>query len=462
MRVSNMLKSSKFTGGLLVSASVFSILCMTPAQAKKSAFEEDNVISKITAVPKMAVEAIKAKGTAYVKNQAEAYIDANSNKIAKAATQKLHTLFYRHANIHVVNNRGEHIGWVEDLNSNTIRNFVKNTTGFDLNGDIPGVPAFMAKALNNVLENQVRDYFEQTVQASLKEGVTNLTMKAVRKGMGLAEDAAVKANESSSASAKVVDISSQLRKASEKPLEDKELSIMTELATAITAKFKSAINSFINQTANETAEYYIKQAVNSTGEAVLRKTETGTATAAITATGLLTGPYGLVIASAALHSDSHTAEVTKEMSYLRQAVKYITGFDKRKDDAEKKILNAAQNQINGGSNFFKISSKESDLLEGTFAHEEIEDDFVNLVRTKAPYSVNTFATRVGEAATTKAVETAKYVANKANNAAKNAKETMSILPDSTLDKAFSNFDLDGTSRISAPQAPAKKAWYKIW
>lgn len=42
-------------------------------------------------------------------------LDQQAGKVAEVAVKKLHALMYRTADIHVVNDNGQHVGYIEDL-----------------------------------------------------------------------------------------------------------------------------------------------------------------------------------------------------------------------------------------------------------------------------------------------------------------------------------------------------------
>lgn len=473
-----MFQYSKSVAVLIGSASFFAILVSHPLKANELE-EERGIIAKLASAPKDAWNAlpdikgqVQAKGTAFAKNQAEVFIEKNAQEIAKVGTRKFHALIYRHADLQVVSDEGEHIGWVEDVNSRVVRNFVKNTLGFDLDEDIPGVPSFMAKQFNNIIEKQLASYLEENVQSSLKAAVTKLSMIALQKGLGLAEgkvnEVIAKVGTTAVPASHLKDeVQTQIQKAAavNKSIKQADLTIMNELSMAIQAKFKFAIHSWINQAANETAEHFIRKIVGTTGESMLRKTEVASGAVVTLAVGAIAGPTGMMATGGMIGGDVYVAEGAKEESYLRQAIKWLTNFDIRKEAIQKKATTLTTNQINArmddilksvGLGFLIVSDNERTLLEGEFDIEEVEEGFTNFVRVQEPYSFTAFASRIVARAKENAAATLRQVGEKISIAKKKAADTTYTFVDASEQFSVAlNPMMSDDFWKDEPQTPAK-------
>lgn len=496
-----MTRYSKSVAVLVGSASLFAIIANHPLKANE--FEEERgVIAKLSSARKSLSDALpdiqgmmKAKGTDFAKKKAEVFIEKNANEVAKFAAQRFHALIYRHADLQVVSDEGEHIGWVEDVNSRAVRNFVKNTLGYDLDKDIPGVPTFMAKKFNNIIEQHLTSYLEKNMQSSLKTAVTQLSLLALQKGMSLSEE---KVNDVIAHLGTIVVPTSHLKKENEvqaqilkatavnKSIDQADLTIMNELSMAIQAKFKFAIHSWLNQAANETAEHFIKKIVSSTGEMMLRETEVASGAAVTLAAGAVAGPTGMMAAGGMIVSDTYVAKGEKEESFFRRAIKWVTGFEAKKKEAQKKVTTKATNQINAhmddvlrsvGLGFLIVSDKERGLLEGEFETEEVEQGFTNYVMVQEPYSFNTFVKRIVAQAKEKTTATLREVGNVATTAKKKANivgkkftkasEEFSVALNPMMASDFwedeaSAKDNKAKEKVQDSETTPKKSWWKIW
>ncbi len=398
---------------MVVSVSVLAITASV-SHADNSP-ENDGVWNRFSKAVHSVADSVAAKGTAAVKNKAEMFINDKASEIGDSAAKQFNALMYRHADVQVVDDQGNHLGYVADINSQVVRNMVKKILGVDLNNDIPGVPSFLAKNVNNVIEGQIASYLEKNVQSSVKKVLSALTMNAIQKGLGLAEQNLQDVFAGNSAALNVQskeEIKTALK--NDKQVSDTELTVMSELIMAVQANFKSQLVDWLNQAANQVAEKYIKEAIDYTGENVLRGTEIATAAAGALVSGVVAGPLGAYATGGIIGGDAYLAEGAKQDSYFRQFTKWVTGFDARKANIEEKVSQGTKNQINArledalktaGLGALVLNDQERELVYGKFeSQEEKEFGFTNLVQVKKAYSFDTFKNRLVDAVKNKVVE----------------------------------------------------------
>jgi hypothetical protein len=418
-----MKKYSKSLAMLMGSASFFAIIATKPVNAVES-LDDQGFFARISAAPRNlwkalpGIDSVKksvtAKGTAYAKKQAEAFLDKNAAQVAEVATKKLHALMYRHADLHIVNDEGKHIGFIEDINPRVGRNLIQKALGVDLDRDIPGVPIFMAKAVMNVIEKEAASYLEASVQKNLNTALTQLSMEALQKGLGLVEEkvnVVLTAKKETSPVPGVEEektIKSALLKATpiNESLAPEDLSAMSELIMALQANLKLKIHSWLNEVANETATAFLSQFVEQTAEGVLRKTEVAAGAVTTLAVGAATGGTGAVVAAGLIAGDNYIAEgVPAEESYMRQALKWLTSYDTRKEEIQKTITTATTNRINAGiDNVLKkvgaeslvLTEQDYDFVYGKYAAVEDEFGFTNLEKVEDAYSLTSFGNRIAD------------------------------------------------------------------
>lgn len=410
-----MIKHSKSLVMLLGSVSIFATMAVKPVKAHESLKDQFYATArKVAAAPKKMYDAlpdvmgaVQTKATTFGKQKARIFVDKQAGQVAEFAKSKLHALMYRHADVHVVNDNGVHVGFIEDINPRVGRNLIKKALGIDLDTDLPGVPIFMAKVINNVIEKQAANYLESTFQKHLNTALTELTMKSLENGLGLAQMHITKQVASSNAVVEEEnDIKAVLAKATpvNEILAAEDLSAMSELVMAIQANLKLKIHSWLNEVANETASTFINQFMEQTGETVLRGTEVTAGAAVTLVAGVVTGGTGSAAVAGLVAGDRYISEGgAGEESYLRQAIKWLTNFDPRKEELEKKITIATTNQINGnidavlkqvGAGALVLSAKDYELVNGKYKLVEDESGFWNMELVEEPYSVTTFANRI--------------------------------------------------------------------
>lgn len=536
-----MVKYSRSLVMLLGSASLFAFMATKPLKAEN--LEDDqSFFTRMTAAPKNLWNAlpsvddvkssaqargadlwnalpsvddvkssVQAKGTAFAKQKAQDFLDKNFVQVSDMATKKFHALMYRHADLHIVDDEGKHIGFIEDVNPRVGRNLIKKALGFDLDRDIPGVPTFMAKAVVNVIEKQAANYLEATFQKNLNKALTQLSMEALQRGLGLAQTKVSEALENKEAPATAPAVSSpasideeeQAIKAAlvkETPVNEsvdqEDLSAMSELVMAIQANLKLKIHSWLNEVANETATSFTTQFVNQTGEQMLRGTEVAAGAATTLAAGVVTGGTGAVVLGGLISGDHYIAEnVPGEESYMRQALKWLTSYDTRKEEIQQQITTATTNQINANIDnvlekvklgSLRLTEKDYDLVYGKYAAVEDDFGFTNLEKVEDAYSFTTFGNKVTNHFKMKAATVLRQAQEGVSNLAEAAEDfalalgpglayeppeptDKEILQDRAID-ALEKGDVEEITKVyleakemrEAEEQAAKKSWWKIW
>lgn len=410
-----MVKYSNSFVMLMGSASLFAVMATKPV--KSQAIDDQGLFARISAAPKNLWEAmpdvrgtVQAKATTFAKQKAQTFVNQQAGQLAEVATKKYHALMYRHADVHVVNDDGVHVGFIEDNSPRIGRNLIQKALGVDLDRDLPGVPIFMAKAVNNMIEKQAASYLEAGFQKHLNSALTQLTMKSLEMGLGLAQTQATNLLAPSKTSIEEEkEIKAALAKATpvNEILAPEDLSVMSEFVMFLQAKLKLKIHAWLNDVANETATSFINKFMNQTEEGLMRGGEVAAGTALTLAAGAATGGTGGAIIGGLVYGDHYIAEGTpEEKSYGRQAMEWLrwkTGADVYRDKLEEKITIATTNQINGnidavlkqvGAGALILSEKDYELVNGKYALVEDESGFWNMEITEGPYSLTTFANRI--------------------------------------------------------------------
>lgn len=445
-----MVKNSKSLVMLLGSVSIFATMAVKPVKAHESFIEQfSKTARKVAASPKQLYAAlpdvrgaVQEKATAFAKHKARSFVDKQAGQVAEFAKSKFHALMYRHADVHVVNNEGEHVGYIEDINPRVGRNLIQKALGIDLDRDLPGVPIFMAKAVNNIIEKQAANYLEDAFQKHLNRALTELTMKSLEMGLGLTQKHVANVltpPKTIVEDEKEIKAALVIAKPVSENLAEEDLSAMSEFVMFLHANLKLKIHSWLNEVANETATTFIKQFAEQTGEGVLRGTEVAAGAVATLVAGAATGGTGSVAVASLVAGDRYIAEgVPGEESYLRQAIKWLTNFDPRKEELQKKVTIATTNQINGnidavlkkvGAGTLVLSEKDYELVNGKYRLVEDESGFWNMELVEGPYSLTTFASRIANNFQTRAAAALKTV----QTAATQVKEAAPDLYDAFAD-----------------------------
>jgi hypothetical protein len=419
------MKLSMFSKNLLVTVSIVSIFSLSSVHALDSSMEEVSLGNRITAklrhvwaqAPDLGVtENVKKQGTNFVKGKALDALEMASGKIAKAAANKFHALVYRDSSVHVVNDEGEHIGYVESIAPRMARNLMRQV-GFDLETSIPGVPSVVMKVIGNCLENKIASYLQGGVFNLAKKATQKATLLAVGKAMGLAEEQlthllvaqglsntsiqqienAIALDNSTDASC----IKASLAKEVNSEEQDAYGNVVTALIQNAVARFKINLNSYIQEAAREMATSFAHKLIDETGEGALRIAEVGvTAGAAVVAGGFTGGTGTPALIAAAVAGDKYIAEGGKQKSLLRRGIEWLIGYDDLSQHAKETAKQAIPMLLNidsilegfGLGKYLVPTQEDFNTAYGKYEPVVVNmegDDWIDFHQTEAPVNFTT-------------------------------------------------------------------------
>lgn len=475
---------------LVGTVSVLSLLCLTSTQAKVEVEDSRSTFGVVSRVVQSAAKtawdnspnfgitgAVQRQATFFVKGKAEDLLNTTATTIAKAAQSKLHALIYRDASVHVVNENGERIGYVEAVAPRLVRNILKNQLGIDVEQSIPGVPAFVMKAVGNYLENQLASTLEQQVFEGAKGVAAAAAVRAVGKAMGLAEDKVqqiLRARDLLSQSVEVdttlavqkADVKKNL-KAQGVTEEEAEVygNVIADLAKNLAARLKINLNDWIQTSVNEVATHYANLLIDQVGETSLRYGEVTTGATVAGVTGVLTGGSAVpALVATAFSGDNYLATHGND-SFLRRGIKWLSGYNNVVASAKKKAELAVGTSLNLNSLFSKfgftqslvVTDKDYVRAYGKYGTREA-DDFVELYQEEKPVNFTTLFERARDGlarAKARVVEEARHAASAFVEAADQF--TVALYP-----QLADDFWDDQPQQVAPSQPETSKRWYQFW
>lgn len=440
----------------------------------------------------------------YAKGIAFDALDRASDQIGKAAANKFHALVYRDSSVHVVNDEGEHIGYVEAVAPRLVRNILKNQLGFDLDTSVPGVPSAVTKAIGNYLENQVAIMLEGQVFDFAKKATQKAAVAAVGKAMGLTQDqiSMVLHRQGASASGEQVEaaidekaaaqqIKSELSTQVQADEQEAYGDIAAGLIRNFSARLKINLNEYIKTAAQEVATHYAHQLIDNTGEALLLYGESAVGVGVVTVASVVSGGSGAAFAATAVSADQRLAEGGHQDSFMRRALKWLTGYDARKEEAKAKANTVVPMTLNVDSILKQLGL--GDLLVPTKADfnsaygkykavailDDEGDEWTTFTQIVKPVNFTTLFEEARDtlaAAKAKVVEVvgqaATVVKDTAKAGLKEAKHVVTAFSEATDDfvealnpmmrSDFWDDEPEVSSTISAPVEQPKKSWWKFW
>lgn len=414
-----------FSKNLLVTVSIVSMFSLSSARALDSGKEEVSLGYRISAklrhawaqAPDLGVtENVRKQGANFVKGKALDALEVASGKIAKAAANKFHALVYRDSSVHVVNDEGEHIGYVESVAPRMVRNLTRQI-GFDLETSIPGVPSAVMKVIGNYLENKIAFYLQGGVFTLAKKATQKATLLAVGKAMGLAEEqlthlldaqglsttsiqqveSAIALDNSTDASR----IKATLAKEVSSEEQDAYSNVVTALIQNAVARFKINLNSYIQEAAREMAVSFAHKLIDETGEGALRIAEVGVAAGAAVVAGGLTGGTGApALIAAAVAGDKYVAEGGKQKSLLRRGIEWLIGYADLSHHAKETAKQVIPMFLNidsilegfGLGKYLVPTQEDFNTAYGKYESTVVRvegDDWIDLHQTEAPVNFTT-------------------------------------------------------------------------
>lgn len=449
-------------------------------------------------------EAVVEQSKGFAKGIAFDALDRASDQIGKAAASKFHALVYRDSSVHVVNDAGEHIGYVEAVAPRLVRNILKNQLGFDLDTSVPGVPSAVTKAIGNYLENQVALMLEGQVFDLAKKATQKATIEAVGKAMGLTQDqiSMLLHKQGASASGEQVEAAidensaaQQIKSALSTQVQADEQEAYGNIAAGLirnfSARLKINLNEYIKTAAQEVATHYAHQLIENTGEVALRYGESAIGVGVVAFASVVSGGSGATFAATAVSADQRLAEGGHQDSFIRRTLKWLTGYDARKEEAKAKANTVVPVSLNVDSILKQLGL--GDLLVPTKADfnsaygkykavailDDEGDEWTTFTQTVKPVNFTTLFEEARDtlaAAKAKVVEVigqaATVVKDTAKAGLKEAKHVVTAFSEATDDfvealnpmmrSDFWDDELEVSSTISAPVEQPKKSWWKFW
>lgn len=507
---------TKISGKLAVTVSALSLMYVASAQARETTVKpsaDEGFMSRVGATMKSAwqsapdlgvIKTVKSCAVSLATNQAEAILEKAADDIANAASLKFHALIYRDTAVHVVNDKGEHIGYVETQTPMLARKFLKNQLGFDLEKDIPGVPIFLATTIANYAEKMLAHQLEKVVFKSVNAAVKKATLLAVGKAMGIAEDRIEQIIQSrvgtENTTAKAEDLEIDKSKVAEeiktklasKPLDDIEQEAYSKMGAALIghlkAKFKIKLNNWVQDAVRDVATNQAQYLIDSASEKALKCAEVGLVSGAAAVSGIATGGTLAPVVVAGLAAGDANIAGNKEDSWLRSFTKTILSYDERVSSLKDKaafIINTVD--INGAlekipfTKWLATTAEDYDKAEGKHTHETLEDEdglgeegFTIVTKIEKPFNFNALIEETGAQiakakaaiaqAASKAATTAKTIASAVKKEAVHATEAFVGASEDFFDAMHPPLfdDEDFKAEDSKPAASASKPWYKFW
>ena len=523
-----MMKCKITSRTLLVSASVFSMLCVNGAYADNNSDVETGRASIARQFVKKGGElwqnapdlgftravanganyvgeAVVEQGKGFVKGKASDALDRASDQIGKAAANKFHALVYRDPSVHVVNDAGEHIGYVEAVAPRLVRNILNKHLGIDLDGSVPGVPKAVMKAIGNYLENQVAMMLEGQVFELAKKATQKATIVAVGKAMGLTQDQISAVLQKQGASATVGQVEAAIDEkagaqqvkialANEKVQADEQVAygnIAAGLIRNFSARLKINLNEYIKTAAQDVATEYAHQLIEDTGEVVLRYGESVAGAGVVVAASVVSGGSGAAFAATAVSADQRLAEGGHQDSFMRRALKWAIGYDVRKEEAKAKASFVVPMTLNvdgilkqlGLGDFLVPTQADYDSAYGKYKAVAIldaeGDEWTTFDQTVKPVNFTTLFEEARDtlaAAKAKVAEVVEQAATVVKDTAKaglkEAKHVVVAFSEAADDFAealnpmmrsdFWDDEPEVSATVNAPVEQSKKSWWKIW
>jgi len=486
-----MLKNGSVKKALLVSVSVCSLFGAISAQAHTTPDNESFFRTTVSKAWKKApdlgvTKAVTRRATSFVKGKAALFLEKSSGDIAKAVQNKVHTLIYRDASVKVVDLHGNHIGYVETVAPQLVRNILKNQLGFDLDNSVPGVPAFAMKAIGNYLENYFASTLENSVFGLVQSAAEQATLLAVGKALGVAEsemNGLVQKQQTQAQTSKniksalTVDdtkhsqaLKSELMNGTKDKVEQEAYeSIAAGLYRNLAARLKISTSAWIDEAVNDVATQYAHKLIDQTGELSLRYAEVGTAAGIASVVTVTSGGTLGLVATGAMAADQHLADGAKEETFLRSGLKKLFGYDSLVSSVKHKVANVVRTSLNLNKFITTLSptaakwivptDKDYNDAYGTYKLMDLgEEDggFSLFAVDKAPV---TFTSLV-EAAKEK-ISRAKETVKKAATAFVEAADEFSIALNPMMDPSF--WDDEPQEPVQKVQGnTSSKSWYQFW
>ncbi len=385
-----------------------------------------------------------------------------------------------------------------------VRNILNNQLGFDLDGSVPGVPKAVMKAIGNYLENQVAMMLEGQVFDLAKKATQKATIAAVGKAMGLTQDqiSAVLQKQGASATVGQVEVAidekaaaqqikSELSKEVQADEQEAYGNIAAGLIRNFSARLKINLNEYIKTAAQDVATSYAHQLIEDTGELVLRYGETVAGAGVVAAAGVVSGGSGAAFAATAVTADQRLAEGGHQDSLIRRAVKWMTGYDARKEEAKAKASFVVPMTLNvdgilkqlGLGDFLVPTQADFDSAYGKYKAvailDEEGDEWTTFDQTVKPVNFTMLFEEARDtlaAAKAKVAEVVEQAATVVKDTAKaglkEAKHVVVAFSEAADDFAealnpmmrsdFWDDEPEVSAKVSVPVEQAKKSWWKIW
>lgn len=484
-----MLKYESVKKALLVSVSVCSLSGAISVQAHNTPENEGLFRTTIRRAwqkaPDLGVtKAVTGRATSFVKGKAAQLLEKSSGEIAQAARNKVHALIYRDASVRVVDLKGEHIGYVETVAPQLVRNILKNRLGFDLDNSVPGVPAFAMRAIGNYLENYFASTLEDKVFGLVQSASERAALLAVGKALGVAESEmnGIVQRQSTQASTRIesaltVDdsehskaLQSALEEGTKDQVEQEAYkSIAAGLYSNVAAGLKINANDWIDKAVSDVATQYAHKLIDQTGDLSLRYAEVGTAAGIASAATLVSGGTLGLVTGGIIAADHHLADGANEQTFLRSGLKKLFGYESLVSNVKHKASNVVRTSLNLNTLITRLSptaakwivptAKDYNEAYGTYKLVDLgEEDggFSLFTVDKAPV---TFTSLV-EAAKGK-ISRAKEEVKKVATAFVEAADDFSRALNPMMDSAF--WDDEPQEPVQKVQGDnSSKSWYQFW
>lgn len=479
---------------LIGTVSALSLLSVTPIQAKVEIEESSStfnvVFRKVQSVAKTAwdkspdlgvTSAVQRQVTSFVKGKAEDLLNTMATTIAKAAKSKVHALIYRDASVHVVNDSGDHIGYVETVVPRLLRNILKNQLGIDLEQSIPGVPTCVMRVLGNYLENQLASRIEQQVFEGAKKVAAAASVQAVGKAMGLAEDKIQQILGAHDLLSQPVDVDTSIvvqtadvkenLKAQGVAKEEVEAygNVIADLGKNLAARLKINFNNWTQDSVNEVATHYANLLIDQVGETSLRYGEVTTGAVAVGVASVVTGGTAVpTLLATGLNGDNYLATKGND-SFLRRGLKWLFGYDNFVASVKGKAQLTIGTSLNVNSLFSKFGFTQSlvvtdtdyDRAYGKYGSREA-DDFVELYQEEKPVNfTNLFEKARDQLARAKA-SVVKEVRRVGSAFAQAVDQFAIALNPQLADDYWDDEQDDQPQQVVSAKPSTDKKWYQFW
>jgi len=440
---------------------------------------------------------LKERTTGFVKGKSEELLDQFAGQIAESVESKLHALIYRDSSVHVVNDDGKHIGYVEATAPKLVRNILKNQLGFDVEKSIPGLPSFVVTPIANYLENWGAQVLQEQVFDLVKKATKHATFMAVGKAMGIADarletmaqqkglnfkadhelEKVLTVDKSKCATALKQDLS---KVTADKDEQQAYANMGAALYKNLAARLKISINSWIEDAKNEVAQRYSHQLIEKTGDASMRCVEVATGAAATTLAAAVSGGTGAVLVGAAFNADNYMAEGAQKKSYFRTFLENVFGYDQivtqAKQQANRVVAtNLNANKILGNlgpqiSKLLVVTEEDRDAAYGKYTSFDLDDGsgFTELRQVEKPVDF-TFLFEEAKSQIAKAKEKIVQAAQTAKQEIKHAAHAFADASDKfakelnpMLSDDFWDDEPSQNAVKVAQSTESKKPFWKFW